>query len=294
MSEKGEPLWGGSAGHAPQCFSHAPNAVPALITHDHDLITHECCGEIDARILGGGGSLGMGAATVALLMGTGIYLSIRIRFTHLRKFYLAADAPSNRRQASRLETPIFPGMISPWQSMMTHAWRRHWSTATSAGSFHRAIAVGGPARHLLDVGCGPLAMAIKNSEAILGLQYAHRFRRGRTGGRSMYYLRDGASLPLLAWLFAFLAGMGRHDYGPLAQTNSHGVGAEHRVRYPPMVSGAAIALAAWLVIIGGIKMSIARFAEKTRPAQDHYLCGGMPLRHYRPRAVAPQTHRADP
>ena len=63
-----------------------------------------------------------GPATVVLLVGTGIYLSFRLKFTHLRRFRLGwrfaaqgAAVPA-RTQA---ESSALPGDISPWQSMMT-------------------------------------------------------------------------------------------------------------------------------------------------------------------------------
>jgi len=60
-----------------------------------------------------------GPATVVLLVGTGIYLSFRLKFTHLRQFRLgwrfAAQgiAVPERTQA---EASALLGAISPWQS----------------------------------------------------------------------------------------------------------------------------------------------------------------------------------
>ncbi|HXX34108.1 MAG TPA: alanine:cation symporter family protein, partial [Thermodesulfobacteriota bacterium] len=63
-----------------------------------------------------------GPVTVALLMGTGIYLSSRLKFSHLRHFglgwrFAAQGAAVPKQTQGEISAP--PGDISPWQSMMT-------------------------------------------------------------------------------------------------------------------------------------------------------------------------------
>jgi hypothetical protein len=63
-----------------------------------------------------------GPVTVALLMGTGIYFSFRLKFTHLRHFRLGwrfAAQGTEARARTQEEGLLPPGDISPWQSMMT-------------------------------------------------------------------------------------------------------------------------------------------------------------------------------
>jgi AGCS family alanine or glycine:cation symporter len=212
-----------------------------------------------------------GPATVALLMGTGIYLSTRVRFTHLRKFYLGWKFAVQSASGKQSGASDLPGVISPWQSLMTML-----CGAIGNGNIAgvaTAIAVGGPGAIFWMWACGLFAMAIKYSEAILGLQYREKLPDGSTGGGPMYYLKNGVRSPLLAWLFAFLAGMAAMTTGPLAQTNSMALVLNTVFRIPKWLSGAGIALAAWLVIIGGIK-SIARVAEKLVPLKIILYVGG--------------------
>ena len=215
-----------------------------------------------------------GPVTVVLLMGTGIYLSLRIRFTHLRWFALGwKSALQGTAKPAEPDagagTP--PGEISPWQSMMTML-----AGAIGNGNIAgiaTAIAVGGPGAIFWMWVSGLFAMATKYSEAVLGLTYRERLPDGSMAGGPMYYLKNGVRSPLLAWLFAFLAGIAAMTTGPLAQTNSMALVLNSEFHIPKWVSGVVIALATWLVVIGGIK-SIARFAEKLVPLKIILYVGG--------------------
>jgi AGCS family alanine or glycine:cation symporter len=215
-----------------------------------------------------------GPATVVLLVGTGIYLSFRLRFTHLRKFGLGwrfaaqGTAVPARTEA---EASALPGDISPWQSMMTML-----AGAIGNGNIAgvaTAIAIGGPGAIFWMWASGLFAMATKYSEAVLGLTFREQLPDGSVAGGPMYYLRNGVRSPVLAWMFAFLAGMAAMTTGPLAQTNSMALVLNTEFHIPKWLTGAGIAIAVWLVIMGGIK-SIARFAEKLVPLKVVLYVGG--------------------
>ncbi len=210
-----------------------------------------------------------GPVTVVLLMGTGVYLSFRLRWTHIRRFGLAW------RLAARGSAPAADraglGDISPWQSMMTML-----AGAIGNGNIAgvaTAVATGGPGAIFWMWASGLLAMATKYSEAVLGGIYRERLDDGTTGGGPMYYLRIGARSPVLAWIFALVAGMAAMTTGPLAQTNSIALVLNSEFHIPRWISGASIAVAAWLVVIGGIR-SIARFAERLVPVKILLYVGG--------------------
>src|SRR5512147_755418 len=162
-----------------------------------------------------------GPVTIALLVGTGIFLSLKLKFTHLRHFgsgwrFAAQGTTVPVRPASEISTPV--GVISPWQSMMTML-----AGAIGNGNIAgvaTAIAIGGPGAVFWMWTSGLFAMATKYSEAILGLTFREQLPDGSVAGGPMYYLRNGVRSPVLAWIFAFLAGMAAMTTGPLAQTNS--------------------------------------------------------------------------
>jgi AGCS family alanine or glycine:cation symporter len=111
-----------------------------------------------------------GPMTVALLMGTGIYLSFRLKFIHLRHFRLGwrFAAQGNEIPArTQGETSSPPGDISPLQSLMTML-----AGAIGNGNIAgvaTAIAIGGPGAIFWMWASGLFAMATKYSEAVLGL-----------------------------------------------------------------------------------------------------------------------------
>src|SRR5687768_5789211 len=210
-----------------------------------------------------------GPLTILLLMGTGIYLSSRLRFLHLRNFKLAWKFAA-RSAPSETDNRTL-GDISPWQSMMTML-----AGAIGNGNIAgvaTAVATGGPGAIFWMWASGLFSMATKYSEAILGLEYREKMEDGSVGGGPMYYLKKGVRSPALAWIFALVAGMAAMTTGPLAQTNSMALVLNSEFHIPKWISGLVIAVGAWLVVIGGIK-SIARFAEKLVPLKIVLYVGG--------------------
>jgi AGCS family alanine or glycine:cation symporter len=209
-----------------------------------------------------------GPFTVFLLMGTGLYLSYRLRLLHLRNFRAAWRLASRQRERGDDQAA---GDISPWQSMMTML-----AGAIGNGNIAgvaTAIATGGPGAIFWMWASGLVAMATKYSEAVLGLEHRVQCPDGSVAGGPMYYLKNGVHAPLLAWCFAFLAGMAAMTTGPLAQTNSMALVLRTEFHIPKAATGLIVSVGAWLVVIGGIK-SIARIAEKLVPLKIILYVGG--------------------
>lgn len=227
-----------------------------------------------------------GPVTVVLLIGTGLYLSCRIRLEHFRNFKLAWRLAS--RGGTAKESEQAPGDISPWQSMMTML-----AGAIGNGNIAgvaTAIATGGPGAIFWMWASGLVAMATKFSEALLGLEYRVQLEDGSVAGGPMYYLKKGVGSSVLAWSFAFLAGMAAMTTGPLAQTNSMALVLRTEFHIPAVASGLFISVAAWLVVIGGIK-SIARLSEKLVPLKILLYVGGSLYVIFCNIEILPQTIR---
>jgi alanine or glycine:cation symporter, AGCS family len=210
-----------------------------------------------------------GPFTVVLLVGTGIYLSARLRFRHLGHFGTAWRIAL--KSAGGQGDSGFAGEISPWQSMMTML-----AGAIGNGNIAgvaTAVATGGPGAIFWMWASGIFAMATKYSEAVLGVSHRERQDDGSVAGGPMYYLRSAAGSGTLAWLYAFLAGMAAMTTGPLAQTNSMALVLNSEFHIPKWFSGAAIAIGTWLVVIGGIR-AIARFSELLVPLKLILYVGG--------------------
>jgi AGCS family alanine or glycine:cation symporter len=108
--------------------------------------------------------------------------------------------------------------------------------------------------------------------AVLGLKYRHVRGQGVQSG-PMFYLRDGLNSPSLAMGYAIVAGIAALTTTPFTQTNSIALVMNTQVGVPLWVSGVAIAVLTWLVIIGGIK-SIGRAAEKLAPLKVGLFLAG--------------------
>jgi alanine or glycine:cation symporter, AGCS family len=202
---------------------------------------------------------------VILLFGSGLFLTIRYRFVQLRRFREAIRAMAGRQSAER-------GALTPFQAFMT-ALAASIGTGNIAG-VATAIVSGGPGA-LFWIWCyGLVAMAIKFTEAVLGLQYRHIRPEGVLSG-PMYYLRDGLRSPTLAWIYALVAGIAALTTTPFTQPNSIALVLQSELAVPTWMAGVAIAILTWLVIIGGLQ-SIGRAAERLSPLKvGLYLAGGL-------------------
>jgi AGCS family alanine or glycine:cation symporter len=201
---------------------------------------------------------------VVILLGTGLFLTVRTGVVQLRRFGEACRVAFVRRGSGE-------GALTPFQAFMT-ALAASIGTGNIAG-VATAIVSGGPGALFWIWVYGFVATAIKFAEAVLGITF--RERRGTTVlSGPMYYLRDGLRSPALAWLFALVAAVAALTTTPFTQPNSMALVLDTAVGIPRIVSGITIAVLTWLVIIGGIT-SIGRVAEKLSPLKvGLYLAGG--------------------
>jgi len=207
-----------------------------------------------------------GPWTMALLLGTGLFLSVRYRFVQVVRF----------REALRTLVPAAStasqGALSPFQAFMT-ALAATIGTGNIAG-VATAVVSGGPGAVFWIWAYGFVATTIKLTEAVLGIRFRVISEKGLSAG-PMHYLRDGMRLPRLGWLYALIAGIAALTTTPMAQPNSIAVVLESQFNIPTLVSGLVVAVLTWLVVIGGVR-SIGRAAEKLAPAKVIlYLAGGL-------------------
>jgi AGCS family alanine or glycine:cation symporter len=203
---------------------------------------------------------------VGVLLGAGLFLTVRTGFVQVRRFGEACQVVLVRRRSGD------KGALTPFQAFMT-ALAASIGTGNIAG-VATAIVSGGPGALFWIWVYGFVATSIKFGEAVLGVS----FREGRGDAvlsGPMYYLRDGLRSPFLAWLFAVVAAIAALTTTPFTQPNSMALVLHSVFGIPRIVSGVGIAILTWLVIIGGIK-SIGRAAEKLSPLKvGLYLAGGL-------------------
>jgi AGCS family alanine or glycine:cation symporter len=203
---------------------------------------------------------------VGVLLGAGLWLTLRTGFVQVRRFGEAWRIAFVRRASAG------SGVLTPFQAFMT-ALAASIGTGNIAG-VATAIVSGGPGALFWIWVYGFVAMAIKFAEATLGVTF-REVRGSAVLSGPMYYLRDGLKSPFLAWLFALVAAVAALTTTPFTQPNSIALVINSVFGVPRLAVGLVVAVLTWLVIIGGIK-SIGRAAERLSPLKvGLYLAGGL-------------------
>lgn len=219
-----------------------------------------------------------GPLMITLLLGTGIYLTIRTRGLQFAQFMNSLRLVFSKE--SRSETG--KGDISPFAALMT-------ALAATVGNGNiagvaTAIAIGGPGAPVYMWIAGLFGMATKYAEGFLGVHYREVAPNGTMAGGPMYYVKNGLKNKKLGkWLGAAFAICGSIacliGTGNMAQSNSMtaslantfnrmfhgGVAGEQAPALYYYVIGLIIAILVGMVIIGGIR-KIGHVSEKLVPA----------------------------
>jgi AGCS family alanine or glycine:cation symporter len=206
-------------------------------------------------------SIVWGPPIVILLVGTGIFLTIKFRVIQLKKFKLATRfVLKGARKKDKSEKKA--GDISPFQALTTEM-----GSIIGNGNIAgvaTAIAIGGPGSLFWMWVSALFGMATKYAEVVLGVKFRFKAKDGTTAAGPMYYLKYGLKVPFLGGMFAFMLLVGNFFTSPLQQTNSIALVFQTELEVPRYISAILVAFIAWTVIIGGIK-SIGKFAEKMVP-----------------------------
>jgi AGCS family alanine or glycine:cation symporter len=199
-----------------------------------------------------------GPPLLVLLVGTGIYLTARLRGLQLRMLrralYLALVV--------RREPGDQPGDISHFQALMT-ALAATVGTGNIAG-VATAIAAGGPGALFWMWVTGLFGMATKYAEAVLAVRFRRVDVLGSMNGGPMYYLSDGLGMPWLGSLFAVFTSIAAFGIGNMVQSNSVADAAQATFGVAPWLTGVIMSGATAAVILGGIR-SIGRAASVLVP-----------------------------
>ncbi len=198
-----------------------------------------------------------GPITITLLVGTGIFLTLRLGFIQFRQFRHAVDLVRGK-----YDRPDDPGEISHFQALSS-ALAATIGTGNIAG-VATAIALGGPGAVFWMWVTALVGMATKFTSCLLALKYRVFHKDGTVSGGPMYFLEKGLGQKWLGMIFAFCTAVAALGIGNMVQSNSVADAINHSFQIPKLLTGVIIALAVWIVIIGGIKR-IAHVAEKIVP-----------------------------
>ncbi|WP_058234631.1 alanine/glycine:cation symporter family protein [Devriesea agamarum] len=193
---------------------------------------------------------------IPLLLGTGIFLTIRLTGLQLRKLIPALRLAFVDRTDEGADDQ---GEISQFQALTT-------ALAATVGvgnivGVAGAISIGGPGSLFWMWMTGLFGMVTKYSEAFLAVRFRTKDASGAYSGGPQYYLRQGLTQhfgwkvfpAILSVLFAIFAILASFGIGNTTQGNAVSTNMEGTFGIPVWVTGLVITVLTGIVLIGGIK-----------------------------------------
>lgn len=202
-----------------------------------------------------------GPVMLTLLIGAGLFLSIRTDFLQFRKFgYMLKNTILS--MFSKNQHQKEDSGVSSFQAVAT-AMAGTIGTGSIAG-LATAIVSGGPGAVFWMWISALLGMVTKYAEIVLSLKYREKNKDGKWVGGPMYYIKNGLNIKWLAVLFAIFAMIACLGTGNATQSNSIAVALESTTGISPYITGVVLTIIAAAVIFGGMSR-IASVNEKLIP-----------------------------
>ena len=214
-----------------------------------------------------------GPVMLVLLVGTGIFLTIRTGFLPWRNlpYALKSTLSKEARTKSRGE-----GDVSPF-SALTTALAATIGTGNIVG-VATAMVSGGPGALVWMWISACFGLTSKFSECMLAIKYREVNEKGEMSGGPMYTMKKAFKHKkfgsILGWLFAFFAVIASFGIGNMTQANSIASALNETFHIPISVVGIIITVCALLIIVGGIK-SISKVSSVVVPVMAifYVVCG---------------------
>lgn len=208
-----------------------------------------------------------GPVMLVILVGTGVYLNIGLRFFSFRnlgrafKCLLSGGGSTNQH-----------GEVSPWNALMTAL-----AAAIGTGNIvgvATAIAVGGPGAIFWMWVTAVVGMMTKFAEVMLSVHYREKTPAGNWVGGAMYFIKNGLGKNWL-WLasaFALFGMIACFGIGAMVQCNAISVNIEETFSVPNWVSALLILVIGGTILVGGVRR-IGAVAGKLVPTMAFVYIG---------------------
>lgn len=180
---------------------------------------------------------------IILLLGTHLFLTIRLRFPQ-RKIFTAIRLSFKKDRGSE-------GDVSQFGALAT-------SLAATIGTGNiigvaTAVAFGGPGAVLWCWITGVLGISTKYTEGLLAIKYRIKTENGQMLGGPMYALERGLKMKWLGILFCVFTAIAAFGIGNTVQANSISMLVNETLGISVHITGVIIALGVALVILFGVK-----------------------------------------
>ncbi|MDO5389935.1 MAG: sodium:alanine symporter family protein [Eubacteriales bacterium] len=227
---------------------------------------NEIVGAIDAFV--------WGPVMLVLLVGTGIFLTIRLKFLPWRNLGYALHSVLSKEARTKKRGT---GDVSPFSALMT-------ALAATIGTGNiigvaTAMFSGGPGALVWMWISACFGLTSKFSECMLAIKYREVNEKGEMSGGPMYTMKNafknksfGKTMGFLFAMFSVLASFG---IGNMTQANSISGALEESFRVPSWITGVVLTVLALLIILGGIT-SISRVSSVVVPTMAvFYIIAGI-------------------
>ena len=215
-----------------------------------------------------------GPVMLVLLVGTGIFLTIRLRFLPWRNLGYALHSVLSKEARTKKRGT---GDVSPFSALMT-------ALAATIGTGNiigvaTAMFSGGPGALVWMWISACFGLTSKFSECMLAIKYREVNEKGEMSGGPMYTMKNafknktfGKTLGFLFALFSVLASFG---IGNMTQANSISGSVQETFGLPTWVTGIILTVLALMIILGGIT-SISKVSSVVVPGMAvFYVIAGL-------------------
>lgn len=180
---------------------------------------------------------------IILLLGTHIFLTVRLRFPQRKIFQAISLSFKKDKNAT--------GDVSQFGALAT-------ALAATIGTGNiigvaTAIDLGGPGAVLWCWLTGIFGISTKYAEGLLAVKYRVKTKRGEMLGGPMYALEKGLGWKWLGILFALFAALASFGIGSTVQANAISTLVENQYGISPYITGAIVTILGAAVIIGGVQ-----------------------------------------
>lgn len=210
---------------------------------------------------------------IILLVGTGVFLTFRLKFVQVREFIYSAKRSF---QKSSKKSGTEEGKISSFQSLATSI-AGQVGTGNLTGTA-TALLAGGPGAVFWLWVSSFLGMATIFAEASLAIHFREKTKEGKWIGGPSYYIKQAFKNSFgkfLAGLFSILIILALGFMGNMVQSNSIGVAFNNAFGVNKVIIGIVVAVLAGFIFLGGIGR-IAKTTEKIVPIMGVlYILGAL-------------------
>jgi len=193
-----------------------------------------------------------GPVMLILLVGTGVFLTIRLKFLPWRNLGYAIKEIFKKEDKSK---DTDKGDISPIQSLMT-ALAATIGTGNIVG-VATAMVLGGPGALVWMWISALFGLSTKYGESVLAIKYRETNSVGEMSGGPMYAMKNGIKTKwlgkILAIMFSLFAVLASFGIGNMTQANSISTALYDSYAIPKWIVGLIIMILAITVLLGGIK-----------------------------------------